>query len=204
MKDIKEKVWTIQKNDDGTGLIMSYKGEETDIVFPQEVDGVKIVGIANRKGKTPAIYSQITSVEIPKGYEIIGSSAFLECVALKSVKIPFTVQRIGNKAFMGCSSLETVVIPPRICDTFDCIGKWMFRDCVELKDVYVLNQDWEIRDSAAFRGCEKVRVHCLSDSKIKQRVKKNQFEVMSEEELKSLAEEYYGETYSEIEMQLKD
>lgn len=180
-----KKMWMVKENGTGAGWITRYKGKETEVVFPEEVAGIKILGIANRTGTMPANYPKLTSVVIPEGYEMIGSMAFEGCTSLKNISIPKSVTRIRDKAFMNCSSLETVVLPPTLKEGQSWIqnsGKWMFRDCSKLKDVYVLNSNVEIGTQAAFRGCDKIIVHMEDESKLKITDMAKHFAKMTEEE----------------------
>ena len=177
-----KKVWMIRDCGNGTGWITRYKGEDVDVVFPEYVCGIKIRGIDNRTGAVPKNYLSIKSIYLPNGYERIGNMAFAGCSSLKSINIPDTVEVIGAKAFMECSSLKSVVLPSKLESITEWTGKWMFRDCTNLEDVYVLNKEWSITGSAAFRGCSKLKIHAQEGAAIESAVKKNQFKILTEEE----------------------
>ena len=183
-----KKIWLVQERGYGQGVISRYKGTETDVVFPTEVAGIKIIGIANRSGVIAKNYPQLTSVIIPEGYERIGNNAFEGCTSLETVYIPTTVTEIGNEAFSNCSKLEMVVIPTNIrsLSYISNSGKWMFRDCVNLKDVYVLDPINEVGTQAAFRGCPNVTVHMEDISKLKITQASKHFAKITEEEKKAI------------------
>lgn len=188
-----KKVWMVKETSSGQGYITRYKGEDTKLVFPTEVCGVKILGIAGRTGSAPDIYSQITSVVIPEGYIEIGNNAFSGCTALKTVELPTSVTLIGDKAFMGCTSLTSVVLPAALeAMGFSNNGHWMFRDCTALKDIYVLNPNLRISDPAAFRGCKNYMVHALPHSTIREYLKGKHFAPLTEDEKKMLAKKYFS------------
>ena len=98
----------------GTHLVGRYIGTETQVVFPLEVDGVAIEGIANTAGEAPENYKNLTSVVIPEGYTSIGNKAFFGCEKLESVKLPESLVSIGTQAFAGCTSLKELYIPENV------------------------------------------------------------------------------------------
>lgn len=54
------------------------------------------------------------STVIPSGVSVIGNSAFLGNMKLKSIVIPAGVIEIERSAFQSCSSLESIEIPPTL------------------------------------------------------------------------------------------
>ena len=68
-----------------TAEIKAYTGEETELIIPSELNGVKVT--------------------------TIGAKAFLSFIRLKSVVIPDGVISIGNSAFSSCKYLSSVIIP---------------------------------------------------------------------------------------------
>ena len=53
------------------------------------------------------------------GLRIIASSAFKNCISLKSVKLADDVQAIGTNAFSGCASLRSINIPSGVITIYD-------------------------------------------------------------------------------------
>lgn len=94
----------------GTHLISRYQGENTEVIYPDEVEGVSISGIANTAGETPSNYKTITSIVIPEGYSYIGNKAFDGCVNLETVVLPSTLKEIGTKAFADCKKLKEIFL----------------------------------------------------------------------------------------------
>ena len=72
--------------------------------------------------------STIDTFEIPEGVEIIGKSAFENCLDLKSVVIPDTVKKIQDNAFINCPKLRKLIIP----DSVVSLGKHVFDDGIKL------------------------------------------------------------------------
>lgn len=186
-------VWGVTTDFRGRNLITSYKGEDTEIVFPTEVAGKKISGIASRRS-APTIYPLLKSVVIPEGYEEIGGSAFADCKSLTEVKLPESLTSIGDNAFSECSSLETITLPRNVAE----IGKWMFRDCHLLKDVYIYNPYVSGEGKAVFRGCNNYVVHAHEGARIAHSAKGERFVPFSGDELKKQAEAFCKEPVKEM------
>ncbi len=90
--------------DDDTAIIMTYNGEETDVVIPTTLGGYKVSTIGGT-----AFYSNksIKSLTIPEGIDTIGTSAFNGCINLEKVIIPKTVWSISADAFTDTKWLES-------------------------------------------------------------------------------------------------
>lgn len=81
---------------DNTAVIFSYKGSETNLTVPNEIDGYKVVEIA------PAVFQYneaLSSVSFGEDLEVIGEGAFYACSSLSNVKIGPKVRSIGPGAF---------------------------------------------------------------------------------------------------------
>lgn len=100
----------------GVAYISGYTGDYEELVLPQSIDGVKIVGIMDDMNGVFAVHDEIKSVVIPEGYEYIGSSAFRSCENLSEVEISSTVTSIQHGAFLFCNSLEEIYIPPTVTE----------------------------------------------------------------------------------------
>ena len=61
--------------------------------------------------------SNITSLTVGEGVEMLCASSFRGCSALTSVSLPSTMDTIGNYVFYGCADLQSVavqsLVPPR-------------------------------------------------------------------------------------------
>lgn len=96
------------EKDDGT-LLIGYKGKESDVVVPAEIDK-KIVTEIIWKGFH---YNKdnLRSVTLPETITIIGTEAFEDCSLLAEINLPDSLTSVGIKAFLGCTSLKQITIP---------------------------------------------------------------------------------------------
>ena len=93
--------------DDGTVEITDYKGSDTNLVIPSEIDGKKVTSV----GISAFYYCEsLTNIEIPDSVTNIGDGAFMCCTNLTEVKIPNSVTSIGSYAFTGCTSLKEITV----------------------------------------------------------------------------------------------
>lgn len=112
-----------------TGTITGYIGEETNVVFPSEINGVKVRQIGDMDLWNNYLYSQdcerFVAMENPepyiqnqiKRYESMGIYKDGQCqkrVLLDSIVIPNTVTTIGDYAFIYNRNLKSVNLPTSI------------------------------------------------------------------------------------------
>lgn len=94
----------------GEGYVVTGNGEVTDteLVIPQEHDGLPVIGIADQ-----AFYGcrTLTRVQLPEGLQTIGDLAFKDCASLADVVFPSTLKSIGVSAFEDCVKLTKVELP---------------------------------------------------------------------------------------------
>ena len=130
---------------DSEVAIMGYTGEDTEIIIPSEIDGMKvtIIGYDAFNG-----CSALKSITIPEGVTTIGMSAFSGCSALESITIPEGVTTIGNAAFSGCSTLESITIPEGVTAIKDSV----FSGCSALNNITIPESVTDI-ESCAFFDC---------------------------------------------------
>lgn len=81
---------------DGSIVIVSYKGSEANVIIPDVIDGKKVVEIG---AQAFAANESIKSVRLSKNLEIIGSYAFYGCSSLSDIYIGNRVWSIGESAF---------------------------------------------------------------------------------------------------------
>ena len=101
--------------------------------------------------------TNLTTVYLNPGLEIIGENAFKDCINLKHIEIPNTVTTIQSKAFKNCDSLTSITIPNSVI----YLGKnqannssvdGAFTDCEQLESVIVGNGVKSLRSGALCWG----------------------------------------------------
>ena len=165
--DFKTKV-----KDDGTIEIELYRGEASEVVIPDTIDG-KEVSVVGGFGN----HDEITSVVIPDTVNEISNNAFINCFNIASVKMGANVEKIGSCAFDGC--FTTIELP----NTLTEIGESAFNGIKltelnlpdSLKTIgggafYRLNIETltipgsvEIVGEGSFSGCEQVKEVTIDD-----------------------------------------
>lgn len=83
---------------DGTAVLTGYDGTLTELILPDTVDGLPLVGIADQAfDNEPALTTLRCGANITR----IGNEAFYGCLALETVEIGQNVKEIGYYAFEG-------------------------------------------------------------------------------------------------------
>ncbi len=134
-------------------IILDSDQDVTDVVIPEEIDGIPVKLIDNyafgrcSKLKSIVIPDSVTSIgkgvfngcsslsgiSIPESVEVIGESAFEKCIGLKSIIIPGNVAGIADSMFAGCSNLEEIVISEGVTN----IGWNAFSGCSSLSSINI-------------------------------------------------------------------
>lgn len=94
--------------------LIRYTGDETDIVFPAEIDGYKVEAIEYTLFRDNENSGNVKTVTVPSGIECIsdGASAykgvFYDMSSLESVRFEGDITSLGMGAFSKCVSLKEV------------------------------------------------------------------------------------------------
>ena len=104
---------------DGNYILKEYVGKETDVIIPNEAQGIKVIGIGENAF---ANNIELTSVELMEGIEQIGASAFNGCSNLTSVKFPVSIKLYEKDILVGCDKIEKITI----ASNFDKEIKYLF------------------------------------------------------------------------------
>ncbi len=141
-------IWQYSKKKEA--LVGRYLGTESNVIFPKELEGQKVLGIAGVNAREiPENYQAIEKIEIPDGYESIGQNAFAGCKNLREVILPDTIKEIGKGAFANCASLESIRLPASLKN----INLQSFKNCTALKKV-IIHEDFKgFIGKEAFMGC---------------------------------------------------
>lgn len=82
----------------------------------------------------------------------IGSNAFNCCRSLKTVKLPDSLSSIGSSTFIGCEKLESINLPEKLTTIPDCL----FMNCHKLKEIKIPDRVMTIYASAFYK-CHNLR-----------------------------------------------
>ena len=187
-----ESDFKVEVNNTGGLVITGYTGSRTDLVIPEEIQGLPVVRIGRRAFRNLSI----TSVVFPSTLSSIGDEAFSGS-ALTSITIPETITSLGDSSFANskllvsvtinmragnlirtrllfdsCNSLTTVNFPPNMI----VIPSGMFRDCSSLTSITIPNGITDIGESAFDgtglssinlpEGVEKIYSRAFQDTKL--------------------------------------
>ena len=118
---ISDDTYTYVVYPDNTLYVLKSDEHLESYEIPEEVDGMKVVGIKTHAFEKESCYS----VTFPESIEYIEPFAFAECNFLKEVTLPENLKCLGVESFMGCSSLKNININcPNLMYTFS-----VFRNC---------------------------------------------------------------------------
>lgn len=143
-----KKMWGTKKLEDGTLIITSYKGEDTEVVIPAMIGKAAVTAIdpetfnidAQRITESQKLARKnIVSVEFPGSIKEIPPYIFGSGFGygsnghdkLKRIILNEGTVKICNQAFASCMELEEIRIPQSITE----IGKYAFLRCKKLKQI---------------------------------------------------------------------
>lgn len=122
---------------DGEYEVAKFVGfEEESMEIPAEINGQRIVGIADE------VFFQLgtlTNLKISEGIRYIGSKTFSECPDLEVVELPESLEKIGAYCFA-----ETKILNIKIPSSVVEIGEGAFYECKELQSAVLPEQLEEI------------------------------------------------------------
>lgn len=162
-----KKIWSFEKQDDGTLIITRYKGKRTEAEVPAMIGKSAVTAIgeyafsprASRiTGDQRNFRETITKIKLPDSIRSIGKGAFLGCKELTELNIPDGVTGIGESAFAGCGFTE-LVIP----DSAVKMGYGLFAGCIALQTVKLPESTDEISDYM-FSNCKSLKNITLPSS----------------------------------------
>lgn len=135
-----KKIWSTKKREsDGTWIITSYKGTETDVTIPSKIGKANVTEIASdafdpmaprltemqRQARTA-----LCSITFPETITKIPHGLFAGHSQLKSVTLGENTEEIEKNAF-GRTGLENIMLP----DSVQKIGDCAFQSCSSLKSI---------------------------------------------------------------------
>lgn len=140
---VEKGTFEISDLEDGTAAIQSYKGEESVIEIPAEIDGKKITAIG--KGA----FEENESVEkiiVPKGVELIEKNAFKGCISLEEAVLPESCTNIGVSAFEDCKILRKLNLPQNLT----ALSRKLLKNCKSLENLDIPSGVAKIEDQALY------------------------------------------------------
>ena len=166
------KKWSCKKDNDGTYILTSYKGDETVITVPYRVGKTEVSALgfclfspymgefywnaSDYNDRKPyqrwLVMNAIEEVVIENGIQHIGTAAFYRCSALKKVRLPESLISIGQDAFADCTGIERIELPESLIS----IGRNAFADCTGIERIE-LPENLKKLDAGVFRGCIKLQ-----------------------------------------------
>lgn len=140
----------------GQAYILSYTGDERNMVIPDTIEGAPVTMIEARAFENDSF---IERVVLPKSLQIIRKYAFRGCVNLRKLDIPGNseLKTIGECAFENCKRLigtadspsqKRLVLPNGI----QSINRWAFAQCQSLQTV-VIPESIQTIGFGAFSEC---------------------------------------------------
>lgn len=150
------KIWKFEKREDGSVIILGYKGDRREITVPEKIGGDTVTALgeyafspyAKRiKAEQRALRKAITEIVLPDTIESIGEFAFYQCKSLTRINLPERLTEI-SKGMLDITGLESIVIGGSVKK----IGGVAFWGCRDLRYVKLCEGVAEI-DAAAFYNC---------------------------------------------------
>ena len=145
--------------------ITGYTGTETDLVIPEELEGLPVTALCpvNTRASNIGILSSgfpssLRSLTIPGTVELIDSMTFYRCTNLTRVVLSDGIKEIKNTAFSTCTNLSEINFP----DSITYIGSGAFWGCEKLRTV-TLPASVRIENNP-FSDCTGLREFIVTDS----------------------------------------
>ena len=127
--------------------ITFFKGEYSDVIIPEEINGKKVTGITSEVFANNDI---IKTVFIPGTIKSIGTDVFYNCKNLKSVTFDDGTESLYYNAFRDCLSLAEINIPKSL--TY--ISSNAFNNCPSLIDIEIDMDNTTLKsvDNVIYKG----------------------------------------------------
>ena len=119
---------------EGGAIITKYKGRDTTVVLPEEIEGCPVTNIGFYAFEAKF---DIVSVSIPESVTVISEGAFMDCSSLSDINLPSGLKEIGRGAFAGCASLTEMTVP----DGVKRIEEEAFTACEGMTALHILSPE---------------------------------------------------------------
>ena len=171
-----------EKDSERVIRLIRYKGERTDVVIPDSIEGLPVrilLGVTkqNENGYTGVVQgvfgdTSIESVYIPSSVSSLGLGTFAHCTKLEQVEFAngCGITSLDTSTFESCTALTRIDLSPltKLKGTY-----YSFRDCTSLKEVIFPEGITRIGESS-FLNCSALQSLYLPDSL--EKIVKNAFE----------------------------
>ena len=133
------------ESEDGDSIIITKNiGTDTNIVIPDEIDGLPVTSIKRYAFNGTGV----ETITLPETMTELSEYSLYGASKLKTVVLPDTMTSIGTYALAFCSSLESCDLPDELTN----VGYSAFYNCTNLKKI-VIPEATEIIEDYAFQGC---------------------------------------------------
>ncbi len=97
-----------------TAEVVSYMGTEKDIVIPEKIYGLDVVGLGEKFYTYEIDPADINSITVPSTIKSIPNNCFDTFSGITKVILNDGVEEIGNEAFFNCKKLTEISLPDSI------------------------------------------------------------------------------------------
>ncbi|MBR2019857.1 MAG: leucine-rich repeat domain-containing protein [Clostridia bacterium] len=174
---------TFEKDGERVIRLIRYKGERTDVVIPDTIDGLPVrilkgVTAQNENGHPRVVQgvfedTSIESVYIPSSVSSLGRDSFAHCTKLEQVEFAkgCGITSLNTSTFESCTALTRIDLSPltKLKGTY----YYSFRDCTSLKEI-IFPEGMTTIDEGSFLNCSALQSLYLPDSL--EEIVKNAFE----------------------------
>ncbi len=117
----------------GEVKILSYRGNDRNIIIPEYIEGYPVTSIGENAFFYYGNYIRNVSISLPSTLKRIERRAFYNVWSLRRIVLPEGLEYIGADAFHGCKQLYEIVIPDSVTE----VAKGAFDWCHGLDRVVI-------------------------------------------------------------------
>lgn len=155
----------------------NYSGSEANIVLPDTVDGMPVIGLWDTFDGNKSLLSvvipdsvkyidsysfnmcgNLEEVVMSKNLELLGTNAFAFCHKLKAIDLPDTLTFIGYGALQLCNSMTELILP----DSVETLDAYALNFCDKLETLH-LPANLKTIGESAFSNCSSLKEITIPD-----------------------------------------
>ena len=142
--------WNYEYTESGTVVIKGYKGNQTKITIPGEINGAQVTAM-NGNG-----YSGVEEIIIPDHIYKVSYGNFSDCTSLRSVTLSNKLLTLPESLFRNCTNLVEV---KNIPTSLTSIEDYTFCNCENLSSFQIPNSVKSIEYSAfEYSGLKSINI----------------------------------------------